>query len=165
MAEGKRIAPELQPTKQVKKDHTILKLIRDIAFTLAAIAVITAAIIYVLRHWGLEAMLVLFVVISAAMWGWVIRWRYRQGALTISHILVIWMVWTGTILGGASYYLAYLDKTSSLETLSRYVMVEVVAGVGGYFVKAGVENAISKVATHKEAIAQGTTSKKIIKDL
>lgn len=112
------------------------------ALTVGAVLVMTAAVLYILRHWGLEAMLILFVTASGAGWGWVIRWRYVSGGLTVSHILVIWMVWTGTILGGASYYLAYRGLNSDLETLSRYVMVEVVAGIGGYFIKSGVENVL-----------------------
>ena len=50
-------------------------------------------------------------------------------------------------MGGASYYLAYRGITANLETLSRYVMVEVVAGVGGYFVKSGVENVIGTLSS------------------
>lgn len=58
------------------------------------------------------------------------------------------MVWTGTILSGASYYLAYKGLTANLETLSRYIMVEVVAGVGGYFVKSSIENGIKIFRQH-----------------
>lgn len=107
--------------------------------TLVVVLIVTASVMYILRHWGLEAALVLVVAGTAAGWGWVLRWLWVDGRITLSHILVIWMVWTGTILGGASYYLAYRGVTADLETLSRYVMVEVVAGVGGYFVKSGVE--------------------------
>ena len=110
-----------------------------VALTLAAVLAATASVMYILRHWGLEAALILVVAGTAAGWGWVLRWLWADGRITLSHILVIWMVWTGTILGGASYYLAYRGLSADLETLSRYVMVEVVAGVGGYFVKSGVE--------------------------
>ena len=116
------------------------KIAVEAALTIIGVLMATAAVMYILRHWGLEAVLVLFVATSAAAWGWVIRWLASDGRITVSHILVIWMVWTGTILGGVSYYLAYRGISADLETLSRYVMVEVVAGVGGYFVKAGIEN-------------------------
>lgn len=112
------------------------------ALTLLCIICATASLIWLLRRFGLEAVLIAFVIGSGAFWGWVIRWLWKDGRITLSHILVIWMVWTGTILGGASYYLAYRGLTSDLETLSRYVMVEVVAGIGGYFVKSGVENVL-----------------------
>lgn len=108
--------------------------------TILLILCITYVCCAILREFGLEAMLILFIAISGAIWGWVIRWLYQDQRLTLSHILVIWMVWTGTILGGASYYLSYKGLTANLETLSRYIMVEVVAGVGGYFVKSGFEN-------------------------
>lgn len=113
-----------------------------VAGTLAGVLAATAGTLYLLRHWGLEAILLLFVALSAAGWGWVIRWLWIDGRITLSHILVVWMVWTGTVLSGASYYLAYRGLSADLETLSRYIMVEVVAGVGGYFVKSGVENVV-----------------------
>lgn len=118
--------------------------------TLAGVLAATAGILYLLRHWGLEAMLILFIALSAAGWGWVLRWLWSDGRITLSHILVIWMVWTGTVLSGASYYLAYRGLSADLETLSRYIMVEVVAGVGGYFVKSGVENVAEKVTKTKQ---------------
>lgn len=112
------------------------------ALTLLCVTFSTAGLIWLLRCFGLEAVLIAFVTGSGTCWGWTIRWLWKDGRITLSHILVIWMVWTGTILGGASYYLAYRGLTSDLETLSRYVMVEVVAGIGGYFVKSGVENVL-----------------------
>ena len=70
-----------------------------------------------------------------------IHWLYKDGRITFSHVLVIWLVASGTVMSGASYYLAYRGITSTLETLSRYVMVETVAGSAGYFLKSAVENA------------------------
>jgi hypothetical protein len=88
-------------------------------------------------------------VVTCAFWGGVIRWLHKEDRLTVSHILVIWMVATGTLMGAASYYLAYLDKTATLETLSRYVMVETVAASAGYFIKSGVENINKNKSTQK----------------
>lgn len=126
------------------------KLRRMTAYTVATVAgvlIVTAAVLHILRHFGLEAVLILVIAGSAAAWGWVVRWLWIDGRITMSHIFAIWMVWTGTIMGGASYYLAYREITANLETLSRYVMVEVVAGVGGYFVKSGVENVIGTLSS------------------
>ncbi|MGM9608364.1 MAG: hypothetical protein ACI3XJ_12750 [Oscillospiraceae bacterium] len=120
-----------------------------VVFTIFAVLGVTAIVLYILRSWGLESMLILFVAISAAGWGWVIRWLWKDGRITLSHILVIWMVWTGTVLSGASYYLAYRGLSADLETLSRYIMVEVVAGVGGYFVKSGIENVVGEKSRSK----------------
>lgn len=117
--------------------------------TVIAVLVTTFICNYTCQRFGLEAMLILFVTVSGAIWGWVIRWLYVAGKLTVSHIIVIWMVWTGTVLGGVSYYLAFMGITDNLETLSRYIMVELVAGVGGYFVKGGVENALKIMGTNK----------------
>lgn len=103
---------------------------------------------------GLEAVVMLAIILSAAFWGWVIRWLWKDGRITLSHIFGIWLVWTGTLMGAMSYYLAYRGITANLETLSRYVMVEVVAGVGGYFIKSAVENVAKrtkrKVRTKKD---------------
>lgn len=107
--------------------------------TLGAVVALTIGTIWLLRSYGLEAAVVLVVAGTAAFWGWVIRWLWKDGRITLSHILVIWMVATGTLLGGASYYFAYRGIDANLETLSRYIMVEVVAGIGGYFIKSGVE--------------------------
>lgn len=117
------------------------------AMTVAGVLIVTAAVLSILRRIGLEAVLILVVAGTAAAWGWVVRWLWKDGRITMSHIFAIWMVWTGTIMGGASYYLAYRGITANLETLSRYVMVEVVAGVGGYFVKSGVENVIGTLSS------------------
>lgn len=75
-----------------------------------------------------------------AFWGWVLRWLYRDGRMTVSHILVIWLTASSTVMTAASYYLAYRGVTAVLETLSRYVMVETVAGSAGYFIKSALEN-------------------------
>lgn len=145
------------PGKRLQQPPAWLRFAAQVALTVAGVLVTTAGILYLLRNWGLEAMLVLFVAASAAGWGWVIRWLWADGRITLSHILVIWMVWTGTILGGASYYLAYRGMTSNLETLSRYVMVEVVAGIGGYFLKSGAENVLGGKAGGNSGKADNTT--------
>lgn len=103
-----------------------------------------------LRIFGLEALVMLAIILSAGFWGWVIRWLWTDGRITVSHILCIWIVWTGTLMGAMSYYLAYRGITANLETLSRYVMVEVVAGVGGYFIKSAVENVAKKSESKKD---------------
>lgn len=110
-----------------------------VILTVCSVLLLTVGTIWLLRAYGLEAAVVLVVAGTAAFWGWVIRWLWKDGRITLSHILVIWMVATGTLLGGASYYFAYRGIDANLETLSRYIMVEVVAGIGGYFIKSGVE--------------------------
>ncbi len=130
------------------------KAIKAFWYALLSVAVVmevTALIVWLLQQNGLETVLVMVVTASALAWGWVIRWLYKDGRITVSHILVIWMVWTGTVMGGASYYLAYRGITNDLETLSRYIMVEVVAGVGGYFVKSGIENVATKITARKNS--------------
>lgn len=115
------------------------------ALTLVATAFMTALILWILRHHSLEGVLIFTVCCVAAFWGWVIRWLHATGRLTMSHILVIWMVASGTVMGGMSYFLAYRGITATLETLSRYVMVETVAGSAGYFIKSAIENAVVKI--------------------
>ena len=123
------------------------QLLLMVALSVVGVLVLSASVLYILRHFGLEAVLILVVSGTGAGWGWVIRWLWKSKRITVSHILVIWMVWTGTILGGASYYLAHRGSSAHHETLSRYVMVEVVAGVGGYFVKSRVENVARKISS------------------
>jgi len=113
-----------------------------IFFTILTVALATAAVLWVLKSYSLEGVLVLGICCVAAFWGWVISWLHADGRLTLSHVIVIWLVASGTVMGGASYYLAYREITATLETLSRYVMVETVAGSAGYFLKSAIENAI-----------------------
>ncbi len=113
--------------------------------TLLAVVATTVLILWILRHHALEGVLVFGVCAVAAFWGWIIRWLYKAGRITFSHVLVIWMVASGTVMGGASYYLAYRGINATLETLSRYVMVETVAGSAGYFLKSAIENTTDKI--------------------
>lgn len=112
----------------------------SIVLMTVATALMTMLILWILQRFSLEGVIVVGLCCVALFWGWVIRWLHTTGKLTMSHILVIWMVATGTVMGGASYYLAYRGITATLETLSRYVMVETVAGTAGYFIKSGFEN-------------------------
>lgn len=145
--------------KRLQEAPVWLKVAAGAFLTVLLVLSVTAGIMWLLRSYGLEAMLILFVAGSGAFWGWVILWLWKDGRITLSHILVIWMVWTGTILGGASYYLAYRGITANLETLSRYVMVEVVAGIGGYFVKSGVENVAGKKWSNTTSQSKSETTK------
>ena len=108
-------------------------------------AVLVTAGVLLLRHYfGAEGILVLGIIGAAIFWGWVLRWLYADGRITFSHVLVIWLVASGTVMGGASYYLALRGITDTLETLARYVMVETVAGSAGYFVKSTMENIMGR---------------------
>ena len=108
-------------------------------------AVLVTAGVLLLRHYfGAEGILVLGIIGAAIFWGWVLRWLYADGRITFRHVLVIWLVASGTVMGGASYYLALRGITDTLETLARYVMVETVAGSAGYFVKSTMENIMGR---------------------
>ena len=124
---------------------TIKRCFFAILCTLIVVFIAALAIMFLLRFFALEGLLVFGICNVAAFWGWVIRWLYIVKRLTFSHILVIWLVASGTVMSGASYYLAYREIVATLETLSRYVMVETVAGSAGYFLKAGIENSITKM--------------------
>ena len=122
---------------------------KQLVWTAIAVLFVAMIVYAILKLLGLEAMLILFVVTSAAIFGWITKWLATSKKLTVSHLLVLWMVWTGTILSGTSYYLAYRGMTANLETLSRYIMVEVVAGASGYFIKSGVENTAERLKARK----------------
>jgi hypothetical protein len=132
-------------SRMISGMKTAKKVIVPAALTLLSIAAATVLVLWILKHRSLEGVLVFGVCCVAAFWGWVIRWLYKDGRITFSHILVIWLVASGTVMSGASYYLAYRGITATLETLSRYVMVETVAGSSGYFLKSAAENSIGKI--------------------
>ncbi|MBR2266499.1 MAG: hypothetical protein IJ882_07570 [Paludibacteraceae bacterium] len=123
---------------------------KQLVWTAVAVLFVSLAVYAILRFLGLEAMLILFLVASAAIFGWITKWLATSKRLTVSHLLVLWIVWTGTVLSGTSYYLAYRGMTANLETLSRYIMVEVVAGAVGYFIKSGVENTAERLKPHND---------------
>ena len=126
-----------------------MKALSYLALTVLAIAMLTTAALVVLKFFALEGLMIFSVCCASAFWGWVIYWLHSSGRITFSHILVIWLVASGTIMSGASYYLAYREITATLETLSRYVMVETVAGSAGYFIKSAVENATNIITNKK----------------
>ena len=88
--------------------------------------------------------MILGIIGVAVFWGWVLRWLYTDGRITFSHVLVIWLMASGTVMGGASYYLALRGITDTLETLAHYVMVETVAGSAGYLAKSTMENVMGR---------------------
>ena len=73
--------------------------------------------------------------------------RTADGRITFSHVLVVWLMASGTVMGGASYYLAFRGVTDTLETLAHYVMVETVAGSAGYLAKSTMENVLGSKKT------------------
>lgn len=89
---------------------------------------VTAGVLLLRKYFGAEGILILGIIGVAVFWGWVLRWLYTDGRITFSHVLVIWLMASGTVMGGASYYLALRGITDTLETLAHYVMVETVAG-------------------------------------
>jgi len=117
-----------------------LKLLFHITASILIILIFTSFELFLLYHYSLEAVLISFIALSSVAWGWVVHWLYTDGRITFSHILTIWLVLTGTILGGCSYYLSFKGISYNLEELSRYVMVETVAAPAGYFIKSAVEH-------------------------
>lgn len=105
---------------------------------------VTVGVLLLRRFFGAEGILILGIIGVSVFWGWVLRWLHADGRITFSHVLVIWLVASGTVMGGTSYYLAYRGITDTLETLSHYVMVETVAGSAGYLVKSTVENTMGR---------------------
>ena len=104
----------------------------------------TAGVLLLREYFGAEGILILGIIGVAIFWGWVLRWLHADGRVTFSHVLVIWLMASGTVMGGASYYLALRGITDTLETLARYVMVETVAGSAGYLAKSTMENVMGR---------------------
>lgn len=121
---------------------TTKRIVLDIFITIIFIIAVTFFTIWLIKYYSLQGIFIFGVACVAAFWGWVIRWLYVDGRLTVSHLLVIWLVATGTIMGAAPYFFVAEGLTVTLENLSKYIMVEVVAGSVGYFLKAGVEHSI-----------------------
>ncbi len=104
----------------------------------------TWGVLLLRKYFGAEGILILGIIGVAVFWGWVLRWLHADGRVTFSHVLVIWLMASGTVMGGASYYLALRGITDTLETLARYVMVETVAGSAGYLAKSTMENVMGR---------------------
>ena len=104
----------------------------------------TAGVLLLRKFFGAEGIFILGIIGVAVFWGWVLRWLYTDGRITFSHVLVVWLMASGTVMGGASYYLALRGVTDTLETLAHYVMVETVACSAGYLAKSTMENVMGR---------------------
>lgn len=113
------------------------------------------AMLYAAYLHGQDALFIALSILGGIFWGWVIYWLYHDGRMTFSHILTIWMVFTGTLLTAYSYLLANRQSSDTLSDLSKYIIIYVVSTPAGYFIKSGIENGIrylrKKAATSKEA--------------
>jgi predicted nucleic acid-binding Zn finger protein len=115
---------------------------------LIVIGGLTAAAIFLLRNFGLESLYILAIASICTACGYFVRWLHKDGRITVSHIIAVWIVGTGTIFLLSNYYLAYRGIAANLETLGRYIAVEMVAGVFGYYGKSLGE----KVSANKAGI-------------
>ena len=115
-----------------------------VLLTALGTALVTAGVLLLRKYFGAEGILILGIVCVAVFWGWVLRWLYTDGRIAFSHVLVIWLMASGTVMGGASYYLALRGITDTLETLAHYAMVEMVAGSTGYLAKSTMENVMGR---------------------
>ena len=118
-----------------------------VLLTALGVMLVTAGVLLLKTFFGAEGILILGIIGVAIFWGWVLRWLYTEKRITFSHVLVIWLMASGTVMGGASYYLALRGITDTLETLARYVMVETVAGSAGYLAKSTMENVMGSKKT------------------
>jgi hypothetical protein len=113
------------------------------------------AILYEAYLQGSDAMFIAISILGGIFWGWIIYWLYQDGRITFSHIITIWMVFTGTLFLAYSYFLAARQVTETLSDLSKYIAIYVISTPAGYFLKSGIENAIrhlkNKAKTSKEA--------------
>ena len=61
---------------------------------------VTAGVLVLRKYFGAEGILILGIISVAVFWGWVLRWLYTDGRITFSHVLVIWLMASGTVMGG-----------------------------------------------------------------
>ena len=52
------------------------QLLLMVALSVVGVLALSASVLYILRHFGLEAVLILVVSGTGAGWGWVIRWLW-----------------------------------------------------------------------------------------
>jgi Skp family chaperone for outer membrane proteins len=130
--------------KKMKTEH-----LKSICCATIAFSVLSAFLILVMQFMHIEGIILIAVSGITVSAGMLIRYLHKNNKLTLSHILVIYLVATGTILGGLSYYFAFIELTNTLEQLSKYIMIETVAGSAGYFIKAGFEN-ITKIREQRD---------------
>ncbi|MDR0946250.1 MAG: hypothetical protein LBM87_00690 [Ruminococcus sp.] len=131
-------------TQNIKKER-----LKFFCFAFTAFIVLSAFLVLVMRFMHIEGIILIAVSGITVAAGMLIRYLHKNNKLTLSHILVIYLVATGTILGGLSYYFAFIELTNTLEQLSKYIMIETVAGSAGYFIKAGFEN-INKIRDQRD---------------
>lgn len=99
-----------------------------------------AAILYALHHGGIRMLFALVVMVSGGFLAWVLYWLHGRGALTFSHIVVLWLIVNGTCVMWGVLYLAATGAEQIAETLGRYVVTELLGTVGFALAKNTVEN-------------------------
>ena len=99
-----------------------------------------AAILYALHHGGIRMLFALVVMVSGGFLACVLYWLHGRGALTFSHIVVLWLIVNGTCVMWGVLYLAATGAEQIAETLGRYVVTELLGTVGASLAKSVVEN-------------------------
>lgn len=106
----------------------------------AAASLFSLAACWVLWNWGLKVLIVSGAMFAGFALVWVCWWLNDTGRLDTSKIMVFALIYIGSLMAGATYYLAYLDKAEIAEALSKVVVTELIAPPALLLLKALFEN-------------------------
>ena len=112
----------------------------DAAVILCAVLLASSFSMELLRIYGLKAVLVFCVLIFAGALIWISKYLASKGKLDTSKIVIFILIFVGTIMSAASYYLAYIGRSEIAENLSKAALVELVAPAVIFLLKSLVEN-------------------------
>ena len=99
-----------------------------------------AAILLTLHYGNINTLFALVTMASGAFMGWAIWLLNCQNKLTVSHIIVLWLIVNGTCVLWGVLYLAATGAEQIAETLGRYVVTELLGTIGFFLAKSTVEN-------------------------
>lgn len=114
-----------------------------------AIVAITYAIIMLVNTYGAEALFILTLVIIGMVFGLCIRWLYKDGRLRLSHIIVLWIMLSGTGIMCGTLFLADAGKQQIAESLAATVASTMIAEAIGYAAGSAVEHVTQNISQNR----------------
>jgi len=97
-----------------------------------AVCIVTDFILKFAGIYGPNGIFVFGVVCIAALFAICVRWLYKDGRLRLSHIIVLWVMLSGTAIMASTVFLAYIGSAQIAESLSATVASTMIAEAIGY---------------------------------
>jgi FtsH-binding integral membrane protein len=106
----------------------------------AVVVGVTAFLIYVNTLYGPGAIFTFLVVTIFAIFGMCVSWLYKDGRLRLSHIIVLWIMLSGTAIMCSTVWLAYIGSAQIAESLAATVASTMIAEAIGYAAGSAAEH-------------------------